>query len=532
MAESLAHQLQEALAEAEGPERYLDLCLILRRARTKETLLWAGGQWDRAARTFTEADPEFAKIVDLEESQIEFTRWFATWLQAFREGWPRDISLALAAGERRAGKTFDLLLCALATLIDVPEVDKSSTLGWVVSANYQERDEIDKTIREVIPAAWYRHWKAPEHRYQLANGATLRNVSADDPETLKRGRVDVVLYNEAQKMPVAALSNGIYGTADKGGIALLAANPPRRRVGEWLVGLKEAIDERVVDGAKFFGFSAKDNTKIDQPARGRIGDLLRLIDPKAAKADDEGAWLPVGDRAYHAFKRVEVLAPFPDVAPDVTEAFLRRRCGRAYLNAGGADFQGTPHHAGVVGRLIGAVTEPTLWIIDELIAEQSTEDDFLDLADEKGYAPESLLWVGDASGQWQDGKHNFSGGRASFEIFKRRRWHVVPPTIKKTDRGEFSKNPHIDDRLNLVNKMLGTGHLRVDPNRCPRLAEALKECPLAVGKFAAKKPYGVYSHITDALGYLCYWLFPPTRKMVAPRAGASTVAGSRRTLNF
>ena len=147
--------------------------------------------------------------IKMEESQVEFTRWFATYLRDLREGRPRDVSLALAAGDRRGGKTFGLLVCQLALMIDVPSIDGSSTVGWVVSANYTERDELDRTIRERIPAAWYTMRQAPQFSYRFAHGPVLKNVSADDPETLKRGRVDCAFYNEAQKLPIGALTNGI-----------------------------------------------------------------------------------------------------------------------------------------------------------------------------------------------------------------------------------------------------------------------------------------------------------------------------------
>src|SRR3954470_13817171 len=133
--------------------RYVDLALLLRRRKTGEILLAAGGRWDRIDRRFLAMQPPSARIIDLEESQVEFTIWFAGFLRDFREGRPRDVSLALAAGARRSGKTFGLLMAIIALVIDVPEIDGSSTIGWLVSASYQERDELDKAILEYIPAA-------------------------------------------------------------------------------------------------------------------------------------------------------------------------------------------------------------------------------------------------------------------------------------------------------------------------------------------------------------------------------------------
>src|SRR5438105_1085140 len=103
--ESLGQLLQDDIERQEGESRYLDLCLVLTRAKTKETILWAGDQWDRIERRFTResANPH---IIELEESQVEFARWFSGWLRDFRAGFQRDVSLVLNGGDRRGGKTF------------------------------------------------------------------------------------------------------------------------------------------------------------------------------------------------------------------------------------------------------------------------------------------------------------------------------------------------------------------------------------------------------------------------------------------
>ena len=134
---------------------------------------------------------------------------------------------------------------------------------------------------------------------------------------------------------------------------------------------------------------------------------------------------------------------------------------------------------------------------------------------EAGYAPESVLWVGDASGQWQDGKHQ-RHGRDSFAVFKARRWHIVPPTKPKTTE-RAAKNPPIEQRVKLYNKLLADGGVMVDLAGCPKLAEALKECELRVGRFGKAIPMGFYAHLTDAAGYVAWWAFP---KPTPPRSGS------------
>lgn len=123
--------------------------------------------------------------------------------------------------------------------------------------------------------AFYSAQRAPEHRITFAHGPILRNLSADDPDSMKQGRCDFLLYNEAQLISPRAVKNGLYGTADAGGLCVLAANPPSGPEGDWLHDLKDAIDEdaEIKPITRFFNFSSKDNTKIDQPARRRVAKL-------------------------------------------------------------------------------------------------------------------------------------------------------------------------------------------------------------------------------------------------------------------
>jgi hypothetical protein len=129
------------------------------------------------------------------------------------------------------------------------------------------------------------------------------------------------------------------------------------------------------------------------------------------------------------------------------------------------------------------------------------------------FTPENCVLIGDASGTWQDAHH--SRGRVSFDVFKARRWRMVPPQIKRSDRGEHPRNPYVLDRLNLVNRLLAGDakgpRLLIDPQRCPRLAEALREC-----EYRNEKPRGRHAHITDALGYALWWIEPMPKPAQRP----------------
>ena len=514
-------QLLEAERALQEASRYLDLCLVLRRRKTGEVILWAGGKWDRLDHCFVgEADD--GVVVDLEESQIEFATWFADWLRDYREGRPRDVSLVLAGGERRGGKSFDLQICTLAACIDVPR-----SIGWLVANTFREREEIDRLVLDHLPRAWYRRRLAPEYRYDFINGATARVQSAIDGDTLKQGRADFVFLNEGQKMAISALVNSLGGTIDKGGIALIAANPPRNARGEWVLELHDAIQEERVIGCKFFGFSAAGNTQIDQEARSRFKSIVSLLDPRAAEADADGEWRVIGDVAYPRFQRkVHLRRDRP--GPDITREVIYKRRGFKFDYLAGVDFQATPFHAGVFVKAFGGHPEglPIYGVVGEVLRE-GVEDEFLDAVEEHElWKPENTIFVGDASGAWQDGAHK-TKGRVSFDVFKSRRWRIEPPQKKKTDRGEHARNPAREDRRTLVNKLLATGRLFVDANACPELALALKKCEWRHGR-----PQPPHSHVSDALGYCLYWIEPLPKPYQSGGPGVIPVPIERRGSDF
>jgi hypothetical protein len=133
------------------------------------------------------------------------------------------------------------------------------------------------------------------------------------------------------------------------------------------------------------------------------------------------------------------------------------------------------------------------------------------------------MWIGDASGQWQDGKHQTSlTGRRSFDIFKARRWNIQAPRKKRTEKAEYSKNPAVADRLSLMFKLMSEGRIIVDPDHCPRLDEAFKECPLS-NINGRRLPSGKHAHITDAAGYVLYWLEPRPIPATGGRPGMGII---------
>lgn len=507
--------LLDERADAEE-QRFVDLCVVWKRAKTDETLWVAGGQWDRIEERYTGRDPEDGKVILLRESQIESARWAAWWMQERAAGRPRDFFGLFMLSDRGAGKTHFGSVLMGTMPIQFPRFDGQPTIGWMVSSSHSDREELDREIAANFPSEWFRYVEWPKHEYRWINGCKLTHLSAAKLDSLKKGRVDFLLVNEPQKMTKRAPAFALGRIKDKGGLATFAGNPPTELKAKWILDWEEKDRERRNTPKpypiRFVKLDSRLNDTLDAAVADQVAEVIRDLDPRLAQADIDGLLLRPGQPAYWEWVKQKHIKPPPNLG-DVTRAVLQKRTGRAYDYLAGADFQATPHMAAVVYKLYGSVDNPIPWAVQEFVVEQATEDDLLNEVDEAGYTPESVLWVGDGSGQWQDGKHN-KHGRDSFSVFKARRWHIVPPVKPKTP-DQRPRNPPVEQRVKLMNRLLAEESLQVAPE-CTKLAEAFKECELQMGRYGKVVPLGFYAHLTDAASYPIWWLFPKPRAPGVP----------------
>lgn len=545
MHQGIDHQTRQ-LAERQG-ERYLDIALILRRKSTKETLLCAGGQWDRIERRYTGRTPSKVRYVNVVESQVPLVKWAGSWFDDMAAGRPRDVALSLAIGNRRAGKTVGTMSCVTYGNLRCPRVGWHGLITWIVGVTRPEMQELDRYLRWLLPADWY-EYKAQEHIFRLAVGSEIHAISADDPKTLKRGEANVILLNEAQKMPVQVLSNAIMGSVDHNGLCLLAANQPEDRRGEWVARLQRGVRSGQIQSSVVWPMDVKDNDEVDQSAYSRGAGILEGLDPEGYRRDvlnqdilQEGKCLPHFDPQIHVRPRPQI--GLIDITFDVTFA----RVGRGYHLVIGQDYQSEPYMPGVAYKVYGTRQlqqylrgeldreqldperdAPHYWIVDDVKTRKgATEHDLCDEMWLKGWRPETAYCVGDASGSWQNGRHDI--GDNSFTVIKSRRWHVVPPFEAPTDRDVKPLNPKRSYRINLARRLLGippeelarqpllAGEEARGPTaprwfiepHCTFGIKALSEAELRVGRRSKEvEPYGFFSHYFDGATYVLCHLEP------------------------
>jgi hypothetical protein len=513
--------LSELEAALGSENRYLDLCLVFRHKATGQELLRVGGRWDRTAREFIDPDPEdlTAKIVTVNANQVATVLEFKRWLHARLFGGPRKRML-LTGGDRRGGKSFIVTALCCAAAVAIPDA-----LCWYVSPTLKRRDELERYTKRHTPQAW-RKYLGREMTFVFANGARIINITGDDAEDLKRGEADLIVYNEPQTMTEDVVLYGAPALIDHGGLMLFAGNPARKRKGVWFTRLVRAIEAGTYTKGVFCRLSARDNPDIDADARSDISEFMHLVNPQAARADDEGVFLEPGNFAYAEHwddKRNTV--PSLDVVEFITADVVRRAGGGPGRDTlCGVDFQQWPYNAGVSLQAFGDPKDPT-WFVTGCLLKADDEDLFLDEA--YGiWRQDRTLWIGDASGSWQDAAH--TRGRCSFDKFRARRWRIEAPQKKKTDRGEHPANPPIADRLNLVNTLLRRGKLVVVMDAAAPVAEALQKCEVD----PKGKPRGKYAHLTDALGYPLWWATPDERARAVNAPSAATFPKMRPGAGF
>ncbi len=539
--------------EGDGGDQHVDMGLSLRvasverhqgRARwvtnDEEEILRIGGRWDRTQRAWVGEVAQVAVIrITRGGAQERAARWLARWFRSHVTGdwagmtrWDeksakhvRAVWSCLLSGGRRSGKSH--LACAALVMFAVlyPEA-----IVWAISPTQDETAELETAIRKMLPAAWYKYRGAGAGKvstFTLPHGGKLLLLSGFKPRGLRRGRVDLVLYNEGQNMSKGGYVQLRPAVADSGGLVLIAANPPTEPIGRWIEDHQEGIASGKIDGIQF-EFNPEENPWIEIEA---LHSMAAEVDEATYDRDVLGLFRPIGDVVFHAWSDRESRKPVPAGLVDVTEEVTRLHLGRGFPWMVGLDFQLTPAMAGAVLKFFRDPADPTrdvvAWVVSEVMVSNANEDDLvtaIEAADRwtptghqigAGYTGDECGVVMDASGWFQDGAHN--RGKTSDLALRARGWRYLYKPQKDSD-----KNPDILERIKAGNARLktkdGRRHLFVDPS-CTHIAQALKYWENRNGV-----PYrrSQYAHASDAVTYPIYRVFgrPKVKKGPGGYVGA------------
>jgi hypothetical protein len=271
---------------------------------TDETLGVFGAVWDRKLKRWAKPEehklPPRADPLRLHRGQEEAGRWLVDWLRRWgRNDW-RDykrVWSAMMIGGRRSGKTH---LCVVVLLLFA--VMKARAITWVISPTIDTGNEIDEALTDLLPAKWkverYQATNGRSTRYLLPNGSQIMLRSGINPARLKAGKADVCLYNEAQLQKHDGYVKLRGGAVDRGGLVLLAANPPDQPIGQWVEEHYHRATRGELDGVAF---------QLD-PLRNpwiKVEALLALkkeVDDKTFNREVRGLFEPIGNLVMYTWR--------------------------------------------------------------------------------------------------------------------------------------------------------------------------------------------------------------------------------------
>jgi hypothetical protein len=560
-------------AEREGEEtaRVVDLAISLRLCDvevadgepqwvkgTDEELIEVGGRWNKEAQRWEEGTTESVVVIRLPRGsdQEAPARYLARWFALYKRGrkgphWDRAAELErfrrvftlMLWGGRRSGKSH-LAIVALAMMaVMVP-----ASICWAISPTNERTDELLRGLRTVLGRGWFRQTKSRADKtitFDLINGSVIRCMSGYNPDALRQGRCDLSLYNEAQHMTRQGWEELRGNLIDRGGLCIIACNPPRGERGRWLEDVREqaiaadaAWPAPILVGGRhkfyqvaFHNFTFEKNPWVDADAAKALAaevesesDYLRDILGQVVQSEYAvlGGWSDVES----------VLREIPADWVDVTREVTARELGRAADYVVGMDFQADPHMPAAVIKLYRDPKFPAglkhpedliAVVVDEVIVDKADESQLVDALEGErpeliegrwtregrvageGYNPDQCGVVMDATGFTQAGDHK--PGRTSELTLRRRGWRFLNYPIK-----DKKSNPLVEERAKVANVVLknGAGRRRLYVMaHCVRTWRAMRgwERMQVNGKPGGPKRTGEFVHICDAVTYPVYRLY-------------------------
>lgn len=499
--------------EGEDRSRFVDLGMEWRAA--DDVLLRVGGRWDTKDRLYV-ADTASAVVRRLIGQQTQPTEAFRDWLsanlayrRALASGLDRDAAHAAAWGEyepvyrlhfyggRRGGKTWLASQALVAACIAIP-----GCRAVVVSPNLSRTAEIRDLVRASLPASWARFRRA-ELTFDLANGSRVECHTATGSE-LKLGPVDIALVNEAQEMPERPVLDIRGNLIDKGGLLILAYNPPRRAVGLWTREEWSRVESGDDRNAESYFFDPRKNPHIDLCAlesnrystqeyrREILGDMSVPLDKVV---------FPMWDAGEHVLPAV----PFGWV--DNTREITGDYYGHAAPWVGGLDFDKDAGCAWTLGRFYRRPDDTIALVWHSGLRERDYQEWQLDerlLAATDAYGRPALssrrdvAWCADASGRWQNTERDRESPN-SWRRLQGKGWKVCAPD--PTSDG----NPRTDGRFDLAKSLLRDRRVYVLES-ARELAESIRDYPTHENTGEPKRRHPT-AHINDAWTYAAYRYF-------------------------
>jgi len=396
-------------------------------------------------------------------------------VQATKLAGGRFVKHLMLYGGSRSGKTFDHVRRIFIRASKV----KSRHLIVRLKFNAVKTSVWHETIPDVLKLCFPELKATPnktDYYYTLPNGSEIWIAGLDGGERTEKvlgKEYSTIFFNECSQISMAARDMALTRLAQKNSLRKVAyydQNPPSKK--HWAYWLWERhynpASEEKVNPDEYISLHMNPADNIEN----LDDEYLSILEsfPEAQRNrflhglysdDDDGL-------AYYEFDRDKHVGEFD------------KPVGTIHA---GMDFNVCP-----MTSALGQFDGHTFWIWDEAFLKNSDTFRMSSHLKGKGYGGAKI--VPDSTG-----KNRKTSGKSDFKILEDAGFAI-----------EWTRNPFVTDRVNNINRLLADGRIKIHP-RCKKLINDLEQVSWKDNKLDQKTD-PLLTHISDALGYLCWKLDP------------------------
>lgn len=321
------------------------------------------------------------------------------------------------------------------------------------------------------------NWNKTDYFIELPNGSTIFVAGLDDEKHIEKilgKEFSTIYFNECSQLGYNSVQIALTRLAEKSDLrkkVYYDANPPTKRHWTYWFFIKGIHPEngQPIEQGQYASMLMNPQDNLENIDEEYIS-LLNSLDEKQRKRFLLGEFNDDSDgSAYYAFNR--------DV--NVTDFDSSYQSGQIRI---GMDFNVMPMTA-----VIGYRVNDKFYIWDEMFLENSDTFKMCDQLKAKKYVgtvyPDST------------GSNRKTSGKSDHVILKESGFII-----------QSTRNPFVTDRVNNINRLLRDGKIIIHP-RCKKLINDLEKVTWKNDELDQKTDK-MLTHITDALGYLCWALDP------------------------
>lgn len=325
-------------------------------------------------------------------------------------------------------------------------------------------------------------WNKSDYYLTLPNGSEIWVAGLDDEKRVEKilgKEYSTIYFNECSQIPYKSVQVALTRLAEKNDLkkkAYYDENPPSKKHWSYWLFIKklDPVDNVPVDPEKYDSIlmNPKDNLEnIDEEYITEVLDNLSEQQKKRFKdgefsSDDDGV-------AYYSFDREK----------HVIDIERGKLVGQRLI---GMDFNVQPMTAVMVHYC-----NNTFYVFQEAFLENSDTFKMTDHLLKMGHRGANIY-------PDSTGKNRKTSGKSDHLILQEAGFRV-----------QYTRNPLVFDRVNNINRLLMEGRIVISPE-CKKLINDLEKVSWKDGQLDQKTDKMV-THISDALGYLC-WSIEPLRE--------------------